>query len=248
MHAPRKSRPFRPSALSLEAICPVSGFAAALPIVASAILTEAATSPTGAQLPLHSELTSTLSSPLQLNRAQIATNPSSWVLTAKPITDSPTLITLIVDQAAGSATGVDIGRYGNAITLASATLPSPQSTLPTPGQDAGGSGGIGAPTSTIAQSTDNAVTTPATVGPASSPNNVALRANLTPKIRPMTLAAASKNLSSPISDENADAMVANSSPGAQTSPNASSGSSPSSGSGSGSGSGSTSVLTQKFGS
>ncbi len=86
--------------------------------------------------------------------------------------------------------GVDIGRFRNAITVASANMATAHpSALSTPGQDAGGGGGSSVPGPMAAQPAGVAPTPASPVASSSAPNVAFSPADASPKIRPMTLSA-----------------------------------------------------------
>ena len=237
MRTPRKLRPFRPSTFALESICPVSGFAAALPLSTSAVTAQAGTTATPSRQPIRAELTGTSSGPARINAPRLATNPSGAVPSTQPTVASPTTITLTAASETGLASGVDVGRYVNTISITGANIPMPRlSSVPTPGQDTGGSGGI-TPTQATTPPAVGVVATPASPSGSSSQALVApvSPADLSSKIRPMTLAAISSSSSPAAGSGTANAMVGS------TSSNAISPVSSGSGSTSGSTSGSSSV-------
>ena len=131
--APRKLRPFRPSTLALEAICPVSSLAT--------------------ELPASTLLAGSMDAEPDLSRppARVAQAPATTMIAPVPVADrmraevaisAPVPVRL--DQPTGSVAEVDVDRYKNAITLAGAIPPSARQTSPlSQANDAGGGGGGG---------------------------------------------------------------------------------------------------------
>jgi hypothetical protein len=173
---PRKLRPFRPSTLTLESICPVSSLATALPPVASAVAGEWGTPSTRPHQPERSvaaAFSSMRPTPI------VAGTPGSRGVGGGPDLATPSRTTLTANP--GSAVGVDLGRYNNAITVASANRPPGRpSAAPAPNQDTGGGGGISS------QGQPAATPPPAVVASSPSAGSTAVSS---PQIRPMTLAA-----------------------------------------------------------
>ncbi len=192
MRTPRKLRPFRPSALSLESICPVSSFATALPLTTSANATEVGTRPTRPEQPPHVEWAVKSNDPTRITPTQVVTTPGAAVSTAKLTVAIPTAVTLSVNQGTGSETSVDVGRYENTITIAGANTASARpSSMPAQAQDTGGSGGVIQASSATSPPTDGtvAISAAATASSSSIPVAPVSPADLLSKIRPMTLAA-----------------------------------------------------------
>jgi hypothetical protein len=152
--APRKLRPFRPSPLSLEAICPVSSLATALPIAATA--GAAGTMSSRPPQPTRSE-----SPPLATFQPRVLTSEAVGAMRqrdagAGPEVAMPSRTALTIRQQAGPVIGNDLGRYDNAITIASVNVPAARQSA-APAQDGGGGGGVASPgTSNAAGSTAQA--------------------------------------------------------------------------------------------
>jgi len=146
----------------------------------------------------------------RFSRTRPATNPNDAVPTAKRTLPTPTTITLTTAQDATPTSGVDVGRYGNTITLASViTSPARPAAVPAATQDTGG-GGLNVPT----QSTAPVAASP-TVVAASAPT---LPADLLPNIRPMTLAAITGSPNSSTQAEAASQQATQSASSSDTSP------------------------------
>ncbi len=182
MRTPRKLRPFRPSALSLESICPVSSFATSIPPSARVVADQAGVRPTREQQISVVELIGRS----QSNSRRVAATLGVAGSTARSTIPTPALET---SNVAGGV-NVDIGRYSNPITIASANVPSTRSSaVPTQVQDTGTSGGI---IPEVQPAGGGSVVPTSSVTPSSpATNGVGSPDSLTPKIRPMTLAASS---------------------------------------------------------
>ncbi len=182
---PRKRRPFRPSALALEAICPVSGLAVAMPPTAGP-----GTGPGGAT-------TGRLDRPTRLDpMVSPPATPSSAV--PRPIhraggrgfgatvaATSPVAMPG-VPQSHPVAT-VEIARYGNAITLDSANVrPARPASGPAGNSVAGGGGGVGAPTPAATQPPSTPPTSTPTSPSVVVPTSMGTSSTLSTGIRPMT--------------------------------------------------------------
>jgi len=182
---PRKLRPFRPSPLALEAICPVSSLATALPMAGWAVAGKAGTPVTQRDRPGHhaSAGTPSVASPRMAPRAVRSPVGFGSVTTAPRISLPPA-------PPAAPAFAVDLARFANAITIASANAPLARpGSGAAPNPDTGGGGGI-AP---AAQPSSGPAVAPASSGVASPPPVLAVTPPVSPPspagIRPMTLAA-----------------------------------------------------------
>ena len=183
---PRKLRPFRPSAMTLEAICPVSSLATALPLAAAAIAAPDRSDFATTQRPTRDELLGTsidqgrarLPLLLHISPERIAPTP--------PVADATSPITLTVAADSSPTAGVDLTRYQNTITLTEATTPArSRFAVPTANQDSGGSTGINTPP---------AGSPPASNPAASAADIPVFPADFAAKIRPMSMAATDQSL------------------------------------------------------
>ena len=240
MRAPRKRRPFRPAALALESICPVSGWAAALPLALSPNL-----NPTAMPVsPAKPRTQDGLAGPNNiLGLANVPSPIAQPSRSARSPVASPSPTQPVSTPNASLAASVDIGRYQNQITVAAVNSSPSRPAMPAAGQDSGGGGGI-APTQATSQPASAPVVSPPSA-PASPPATAIPTSpdNSSSSIRPMTMAAASATAS--VSANGA----ASGGTGQDPTPNAIGSSGSGSGSGSDSGSaGTNSVLTVSGGS
>jgi len=225
---PRKLRPFRPSALSLETICPVSSLAMSIPPTASAVTPDAGTP--SIRPPATVPAAAVAKTPFRPMAPRTAeAHPSRAATPATPSIAMPQ-----APPAAPTRT-VDINRYDNTITIASANVPpSRPSSSPIAAPIAGGAG-ASTPAPATAQPSSTLAPAPSA---AASPAPVALPASIDPTasrpagIRPMT---------HPATREFQGASAATYA--ASSSGMSASGSSPDSSTGSGSGSSSCSTST-----
>ena len=198
---PRKRRPFRPSALALEAICPVSSLAVAMPPTAMPSTGQAGTTTLRVDQPTRFAPmpSSVAASPSKATRAMTRAGGGDFGSVVA------TTSTIAMPQATPAAM-VDTSRYGNAITIASANVPPARpATGPADNPVARGGGGVGAPTPAAIQPpsaqptsapASPSVVVPAPMGAASTPST---------GIRPMTAAATSPSTTSPSSNGTATA-------------------------------------------
>ena len=172
--------------MSLEAICPVSSLATALPLTAAATAYASRGDSATTERSTRDELLGTSSNqgrprlPLLLRSSHERIPPTPPAAAAT----GPIILTVAADSS--PAAGVDIARYQNTITLAAATTPAPSRfAVPTAGQDAGGSGGMNLP---------QATPQPASVPTAPATDVPAFPTDFAAKIRPMSVAAADLSL------------------------------------------------------
>ena len=191
--APRKLRPFYPTALVLESISPVSSLAIAMPPTASPATGQAMTSTIRIDQPtkLTSMPSKLAASPIL---SQKAINRDGVGGFGPVVASTPPAATFTNSQAAPSVM-VDAARYAQAITIATANVPLTRpSNGPTDNSGIDGGGGVGDPAATTAQPTNSPTApTAASVPPMIvSPVESATSPSQATGIRPMSLAATSR--------------------------------------------------------
>jgi hypothetical protein len=189
--SPRKLRPFRPSALALEAICPVSSLATALPLAASALGGESGTPQARHDQSTRHPAVNTPIVAAPRTAPKPMPGPGRPNLGVGPVlaTASPT-----ATPATAPTALVNPVQPGNAITLASANVPvnRPSSGTQSPPTHGGGGAPAQAPVRPMSAPAAPGTATVAPPPPVLSlPTTGATPAPTSPPtgIRPMTLAA-----------------------------------------------------------
>ncbi len=173
-YPPRKLRPFRPSALTLEAICPVSSLATAMPPSSSPAAGESGTPAVRLDRPTRSApAASSIAAP-----PRIAPKP---IALGRPVANGPAVATTSTiatpgQQAVVPTIPVDLSRYANTITIAAANAPPAHSSSGAAPVSKPGGGSVTPPSQ---------ATAPPASAPAAAPTSSVTM--LAPIIQPTTL-------------------------------------------------------------
>jgi len=187
-------RPFRPSALTLEAICPVSSLATAMPPSASPAVGESGTTAVRLDQPTRH----TLAASSVAGSPRIAPNP---ITLARPVANGPVVATIATpgQQAAVPTIPVDLSRYANSITIAAANAPPAHSSSGAAPVSKPGGGSVAPPSQATAPpaiAPTSTVAMPAPVIMPASPDGTAPAPTSSAGIRPMTMTATTKSAAS----------------------------------------------------